>query len=163
AQAAPPSVEPVTNQLPPPEGSNGPVTLQSPQGPAPTPEPTPNVTGTDPPPPEAGQTTRLPGAPQPVPGGRKEPPPCPFPPGPPHPHVRPTGGAAGPPHCGGGVADDVLRSRGGTPYPERPRPSPEGDLPGYRPESQLNPGSMQMPPTEMPPTEPPLPPEAPPA
>src|SRR5262249_47937001 len=39
-------VEPVTNRLPTPEGSNGPVTLRSPQGPVPTPEPTPNVTVT---------------------------------------------------------------------------------------------------------------------
>src|SRR2546423_9422786 len=35
-------VEPVTNRLPTPEGGNGPVTLRSPQGPAPTPEPTPS-------------------------------------------------------------------------------------------------------------------------
>src|SRR5262245_33072902 len=73
APEAPPSadfeVEPVTNRLPTPEGGNGPVTLRSPQGPVPTPEPTPNVTLTDPPPPEAVQTTRLPRAPQPVPEG----------------------------------------------------------------------------------------------
>jgi hypothetical protein len=43
------------------------------------------------------------------------------------------------------AADDLVRARGGNPYPEQPLPNPEADLPGYIPESQVNPGSTQMP------------------
>src|SRR5262245_41510609 len=61
-----PEVEPVTTRLPVPEGGNGPATLRSPTGPAPTPEPIPNVTVRDPLPPQEVKTTRIPRAPQPA-------------------------------------------------------------------------------------------------
>src|SRR5262249_42868387 len=57
------------------------------------------------------------------------------------------------PQYGPEAADDLVRGRGGNPYPQQPLPNPDADLPGYVPESQVNPGSTQMPPTEMPATE----------
>src|SRR5262249_62278757 len=71
------------------------------------------------------------------------------------------------PQYGPEAANALVRGRGGNPYPQQPLPNPDADLPGYVPESQVNPGSTQMPPTEMPATEmpatePALPPEVPP-
>jgi hypothetical protein len=57
------------------------------------------------------------------------------------------------PQHGPDAADALLRARGIDPYPPQPLPNPEADLPGYVPESQVNPGPTQMPATEMPATE----------
>src|SRR5262249_36105523 len=57
------------------------------------------------------------------------------------------------PQYGPDAADELLRARGVNPYPQQPLANPEANLPGYVPESQVNPGSTQMPATEMPATE----------
>src|SRR5262249_1568635 len=62
------------------------------------------------------------------------------------------------PQYGPDAADALLRARGIDPDPPQPLPNSDVNLDGYVPESQVNPGS-----TQMPATEPAMPPEAPPA